>query len=103
MLTIDQINNLKKGDKLIFIQDGGVLSTDKGNVFTFSNHYKSDDPYSKGKYFQCLECLYSGNTVHNFPFFAVELFDENIHKEYRLMTVEKLKKDKNEFINRYGS
>lgn len=103
MLTEKQIEELKPGDRLIFFEYGGVFSASKGNVFTFSNWYKEDDYWYPGKnHWQCKELHASGNHEHNFHIRNVDLFDESIHKEYVLMSVEKLNSDRLAFIEEYG-
>lgn len=103
MIKENQINNLKKGDKLIFIEYGGVLSAKKGNVFTFSNWWKDDDPWRPGKhYWQCEELHNMGNHEHGFSIYHTELFAENIHKDYVLMDEAKLISNQKEFIRKFG-
>ncbi len=99
MITQEQIDNLKAGDKLIFYRDGGVLSAKKSNVFTFANW---SNRYTARKcYWQCKELLNQGNHVHNFSIYDTELFDENIHTEYVLMDEKKLVAKRREFIETY--
>lgn len=97
MITQEQIDDLKEGDKLIFYQDGGGLSTNIGNVFTFANWYEEKN------YWQCKELHNQGNHIHNFSIYDTELFDENIHKEFVLMDEEKLVAKQREFIEKYGA
>jgi len=94
-------NSLKGGEQLIFIRDGGVLSTSKGNVFTFANWFKVNDKRHPGKhYWQCQELL---NKEHNFSIYDVELFDKTIHKVYHIMDDEILTIQQNAFKEKYGS
>lgn len=98
MITKKQIKNLKKGNRLIFFQNGGVLSTDKGNVFTFSNWWE-DDKY----YWQCKELLSMGNRTHNFSIYDLELFDPQKHKQFNIMDEQKITGGEKEFIRKYGA
>ncbi len=103
MITKEQIDNLKCGDKLIFSRHGGVLSTDIGNVFTFSNWLEENDKYRPSKLFwQCIELHKQGNHSHNFIIRDVELFDENIHKDFVIMDEKKLIDNLNKFNKEYG-
>jgi hypothetical protein len=90
-------NSFVKGDKLIFVHYGEVLSADIGNVFTFSN-YKDE----LKMYWQCEELLSMGNTVHGFATHVVEKFDPSVHTKFRIMNTEELQKDINDFIKKYG-
>lgn len=93
---------LQSGTKLIFYQDGGVLSTKKGNVFTFANWV--DAPGEQpNKYWQCQELLDMGNKAHSFSIHDVDIFDPKIHKGYIIMTRLILIGNKQEFIREYGS
>lgn len=104
MITQEQIDNLKVGDKLIFFKHGGVLSAKAGNVFTFSNWYKEDDEWNPGKHWwQCQELHNQGNHVHNFSIYNTELFDENTHKDYVIMDAEKLVSQQRDFVEKYGA
>lgn len=47
MITQEQIDTLKGGEKLIFFRNGGGLSTKAGNVFTFANWWSEDDKWLK--------------------------------------------------------
>ncbi len=88
MLTQQQIQDLKQGEKLIFYKNGNVKSAKQGNVFTFSNWFKEK---IMGKhYWQCQELHEIGNEYHNFSIYDVELFDPNKHKNYIIMN-EKIK------------
>lgn len=99
MITPEQIDNLKGGEKLIFFRNGGVLSAKTGNVFTFANWCNK---YTSEKhYWQCKELQNQGNHDHNFSIYDTELFDENIHKEFVLMDEEKLVAKQQEFIREY--
>lgn len=101
MLTQQQIKNLKKGDKLIFIQNGMVLMSKKGNVFTFSNFFTC--PWmGDTSFWQSEELISMGNYEHNFGIEDVELFDENIHKEFVVMNKEKILQTEKTFIEMYG-
>ena len=103
MITQKQIDNLKSGNQLIFYCWGGVLSANKGNVFTFANWYEEDDEFDKGKYYwQCQELLDQGNYKHNFCIHHTELFNESIHKEFKIMDENKINHQQQEFINKYG-
>lgn len=97
-----QINQLKKGDKLIFIRNGGVLSADIGNVFTFSNWKMSDRKLGK-RYWQSVELLMFGENEHCFSIFDVELFDEKVHTNFTIVNEEVLKKDEELFVKEFGS
>ena len=98
-----EINSLKRGDKLFFYKYGGVLSTSKGNVFTFSKWYDNNGKDSPSKYhWQCEELIALGNNVHNFSIFDVELFDKTKHKKYKIMTPSKLKEEERAFIEKFG-
>ena len=101
MITQEQIDNLKNGDKLIFIRHGGVLCTNKGNVFTFANWYK--EPKEGKRWWQCQEQHNIGNHEHNYSIYDTELFDESIHKEFVLMDEEKIETKRREFIEMYGA
>ena len=104
MITQEQIDNLKAGDKLIFFRNGGVLSANTGNVFTFANWWNEDDKWHPGKhYWQCKELHNQGNHEHNFSIYHTELFDENIHKDFVLMHEKKLVSQQREFIDKYGA
>lgn len=93
-MTEQQKENLKYGDKLIFIRNGNVLSTNKGNVFTFHSWHDKHK-----EFFKCLELI--DNPYHNFGISCTELFDVNIHKEFKLMSEENLNNDVLEFNNRF--
>ncbi len=97
-ITGDQIDNLKLGDKLIFIRNGGVLSANVGNVFTFANwcHPLERD------YWRSVELQRMGNFDHSFCIYDTALFDEKVHAEFVLMTEERLKADYSEFVTKYG-
>ena len=102
MITHEQIDGLKGGEKLIFHRNGGVLSSQKGNVFTFSNWFTNK--YSTGKdWWQCQELHNMGNRTHNFSIKDVELFDEKVHKEFVLMDTDELTKQEKIFIQKYGA
>ena len=104
MITQEQIDNLKAGDKLIFFCNGGVLSANTGNVFTFANWWNEDDKWHPGKHYcQCKELHNQGNHEHNFSIYHTELFDENIHKDFVLMDEKKLVSQQREFIDKYGA
>lgn len=104
MITDKQILNLKKGDKLIFHRSGGVLSTKKGRVFTFSNWHDDSvllpQPHT---YWQCEELLARGNHLHNFLIYDTEVFDPGIHTEYELVDEEILRNDHREFVKKFGA
>jgi hypothetical protein len=103
MITKEQIENLKSGDKLIFYRRGGVLSSSIGNVFTFANWIREDDKYNPGKHlWQCKELHELGNREHNFLIYDTELFDEKIHNEFVMMDEKKLVDQQNAFIEKYG-
>ena len=108
---------MKKGTKLIFVEDGGVLNTKTGTVVTFSNWWdketaakhsdyykacpsalKGFDGYLKRRYFQCKEFPYKG---HNLPISRVEIFDPKKHKGYNLLTKESALSSCNEFMNEH--
>ena len=100
MITQEQIDNLRVGEKLIFFRDGGVISAKKGAVFTFSNWYEK---YGNEKHiWQCKELLDLGNNVHNFSIYDTEIFNETIHKDFILMNEYKLSEQKKDFIKKYG-
>jgi hypothetical protein len=94
MITKEQKENLKYGDKLIFITNGMVLSTNKGNVYTFHSWHDKEK-----EFFKCVELI--DNTNHNFGISRTELFDINIHKEFKLMNEKNLNNDLLEFNNRF--
>jgi hypothetical protein len=94
------MENLKKGDKLIFKQHGGVLSANKGYVYTFNNWYKSKHFNNYYLYWQSEECI-NESPNHNFLIHDVELFDINKHKEYVIVTQEILKNDYKKFKNEW--
>jgi hypothetical protein len=100
MITEEQIANLKGGEKLIFVEWGGTLSTDIGNVYTFANWFEHKT--LPKRYFQCQELLDMGNTVHNMAIHRTELFNPEIHKEYRIMDAEKINQDLAEFTKQFG-
>jgi len=116
MITIEQADNLQPGDKLIFFKNGNVLSTKKGNVFTFARWYdrteenyrlwregkRSPDIKLHVRYFQAQEILDTGNDEHNLLVWDTELFDAKIHKEYRLMNAKELGKDYRAFVSVWG-
>ena len=104
MITQEQIDSLKGGEKLIFFCNGGVLSAKKGNVFTFANWWnENDECHPSKRYWQCEELHSQGNHRHNFDIYDTELFDENIHKKFVLMDEEKLVSMQQEFIDKYGA
>ncbi|CAB4148892.1 hypothetical protein UFOVP535_31 [uncultured Caudovirales phage] len=100
MITDEQIENLKYGDKLIFFRNGMSLSCDKGNVFTFS-HWSPiySDTENPKEFWKCCE-LYD-NPNHNFSIYNLELFDETKHFDYNIMTKEKLNEDVINFNKRF--
>lgn len=98
-MTAEEIKNIKEGDRLIFVEHGGVLSTSKGNVFTFWKWHESSVG-GKNEFWKCIEL--KDNPYHNFGVWSVELFDENIHKEYNIMTSQKLNNNVIEFIKKFG-
>jgi|ERR1700722_3222349 len=100
MITDKQIKNLKSGDKLIFVEFGQVLSTQKGNVFTFSNWLHR--PLNEFHFWQAQEILDMGNKDHNFGIEYTELFDPKIHKQYRVMNKDRLLSEEKQFIEVYG-
>ena len=103
MITQEQIDNLKAGDKLIFIRNSGVLNGREGEVFTFSNWHKTTDNWAPPNYFwQCEELHKIGHHTHNFAITDVELFDESVHKVFTHITPEKLASQEREFIRRFG-
>jgi hypothetical protein len=103
MITDEQINNLKPGDKLIFVSDGRVLSAKKGNVFTFANWWEPKCQFVVPKtYWQCKELHDMGNHGHNFSIRELELFDENVHTEFVLMDRAKLRAHQMQFLKEYG-
>lgn len=103
-MSEQQIKNLKKGKKLIFTHDGGVLSASIGNVFTFSCWYYKlkDDINRRYFYWQCQELIDKGNYEHNFPIYCTELFDPIIHTTHLIMNSENLDAQRREFISKYG-
>lgn len=122
MITDKQIENLKPGDKLIFVINGMVLSTGVGNVFTFSNWYgrkaaKNDSWYNMypkylvdldegGKEYrtawQCKELHDVGLEGHNFSIYHVELFDEKKHTTFVMMNNMIIYAQQSEFEKKYG-
>jgi hypothetical protein len=94
MITEQQKENLKCGDKLIFIENGSVLSTNKGNVFTFHSWHDKEK-----EFFKCVELI--DNSNHNLGISRTELFDINIHKEFKLMNKENLNNQVLEFNNKF--
>ena len=102
MITKQQIENLKPGDKLIFVEFGQVLSANIGNVFTFSNWYKEDELKDK-IYWQCQELHDMGNSVHGFFIYHVEIFDPQKHKNFKIMNIDSLKQDEDNFFKLYGT
>ena len=102
MITQEQIDNLKGEEKLIFFRNGGVLSTQTGNVFTFANWWNEDDKYHPGKhYWQCKELHDIGNHEHNYSIYDTELFNESTHKKFVLMDGKKLVSQQREVIEKY--
>jgi hypothetical protein len=104
MITDEEILNLKAGDKLIFWRNGQVLSANKGNVFTFSNWNDPDLRYriAEKRYFQTKELLDYGNIDHGLYIFDCEFFNEEIHKDFRIMDYQELQSDLQKFIKQYG-
>jgi hypothetical protein len=92
------MNNILPGTKLIFIGYSGVLSGRPGEVYTFANWYGHNS-----NYWQCQELIDMGNREHNFPSSAVEVFDPNKHTNYKIMTPELLRKQEEQFIEKYGA
>lgn len=115
---------MNKGDKLIFIRPSGGLTGKIGDVVTFSNWYDRDaavraknsfyemfpdrlTELDEGgreyqSYFQCQELLDCGNIVHNMPTRHTESFNPDNHRTFRILTVEIIKKEEQDFINKYG-
>lgn len=117
MITKEQIENLVKGDKLIFYRNGGVLSANTGNVFTFAHWWNYEkrlevlgmedakwwtNTTGKKDSFQCVELLDMGNKGHNFSIYDVELFNPEIHKEFTMMYGGRIKENESAFISQYG-
>lgn len=101
-MTVEQAKCLVPGDKVIFIEGGGVLSWKRGRVFTFSNLI--DGAWSDGsKYMQFKEMHDRGNHVHNAGLQSLEKFDPEVHKEYKEVTGEMLLEDQSIFKKTYGS
>jgi len=100
MVTQEQKQNLKSGDKLIFVENGGVLSAEVGNVFTFSNW--KEMPNLKMHYWQCHELFDMGNDSHNFSINHVELFNPDKHKKFRIVNAQTIRQDEDDFANKYG-
>lgn len=100
MKTEKQIESLKVGEKLIFHRDSGVLSGNKGDVFTFSNWWEEE--HGK-RWWQCKELHEQGNHEHTFSIYDVEIFDPNKHIEHNIMDVQKLEQEQQDFIEKYGA
>ena len=98
--TEEKISNLKSGDKLIFIVNGGMLSDKKGYVYTFEKWHESDY-WNRLKFWKSKECM-DTYPEHNFLLNDVELFDPNKHKDYVIVTQEIINKDYINFVNEWG-
>ena len=110
-MTEKEIRNLKKGDKLIFFRYGGVLSAQKGNVFTFSNwkeqseeekKYFPTEPRISDRYFQCCEIHERGNHQHSFSIYDVEPYNPKVHTDANLMSPDKIRTGEKDFIETWG-
>jgi hypothetical protein len=96
-------DDIKKGDKVIFIQHGGVLSANAGNVFTFYAWWPTH--WGSHRFWQCQELIDEGNTVHNFAAYDCELFDpeKHAHLNPNIMDLEKLRINREQFISDFGA
>lgn len=100
-MTAEQIEQLKPGDKLIFIKGGSGVNYRRGNVFTFSNFYQT--PWNDIHSCQFVELHAEGNHEHNaFIEGHLELFDLSVHKEYRMMDGKEIQKDLDDFHEKFG-
>ena len=99
MITED----IKRGDKVIFTERGGVLSTDKGNVFTFYGWWTTH--WGSNRFWQCQELIDEGNIEHNFSAYECEIFDPEKHAYLnpKFMNHKELEKNRREFIEKYGA
>lgn len=106
-----EIMEIKKGDKLIFIKDGGVLSARINYVYTFSNWKGENKDKNKLKenwdnglriFWQCEELHNIGNHEHGFGIQFVELFNPQKYKDYIVITPELLQKNEIDFIKTFG-
>ena len=117
MLTLQERRDLKRGDKLIFVNASGTLSGRPGEVWTFygfytwemshknsvggiPEHWKPD--FSDGKLIQLQEQIDAGNFVHNYSYEDLEVFDPAKHKEFRMMSVSGIHQAMHDFTQRYG-
>lgn len=106
-MTEELAQRLPTGTKLIFTHHGGGLSYKKGYVFTFANLY-DDGFYSTGNpkvrpgsSVQFQEILAQGNKIHNAFSRDLEIYDPDIHKGIEV-TQEILRRDHEEFVEKYG-
>jgi hypothetical protein len=99
-MTAKQAMELKPGDKLIITRGGGGVSWREGNVFTFANTTNSVCGWPISIQFK--ELHERGNHEHNIDCTSVELFDQAVHKEFRIMDGEGLQKDLDDFHEKYG-
>jgi len=90
--------NLKAGDKLYFFKQNSA-SLQRGDVVTFLNWVDANG--TKDVYFQCEELLVSYPN-HACGIFNAEVFNPDIHKNYRIVNDETLLKSRNEFIEQFG-
>ena len=98
MLTKEQKDTLKDGDKLICVKEPDGIYISKGDVCTFSNWYNTERGF-----FQIKEMLNIGLSESNDHIGVFDLFDESIHKEFVMLTEEKLINNRKEFIKKFGN
>jgi hypothetical protein len=100
-MTTEEVQQLKPGDRLIFVRGGSGVNYRRGNVFTFSNFYES--VFDGCHYCQFAELHAEGNHVHNMQIEGyLELFDPSVHVGYRIMDGKEIQKDLDNFHEKFG-
>lgn len=89
----------KKGDKVIFKQNGSVLSAKKGRVFTFEEYHETDNKYQENRYFKVKELMHE--PCHNFAISDVKLFNQKTDRDFVIVTMDILENDRRHFIEGY--
>jgi len=92
-------DTIKSGTKLIFINNGGVLSANVNYIYTFDNWYKK----SPTVWWQSKELKeYENNYDHNFHIGDCEIYNPEIHKNGIIVTKELLLMGLNNWLKRFG-